>query len=818
MLFLSSIWLLTFFISKRVEQEMTAQMEQQQFSTVSYIADSIEGQVKLRLNSLSSVADIITPELIATPGKLREFLRLKPILRTLFQTGVVVILPDGRGIADYPVLPGRTGALFSELEYFKDVMETGRPAVGKPRIGRFSKEPVIGFAVPVKTSSGKIIAVLTGYTLLTDPTLLGSYKNFAQKDFADILTLVSPKHKLIITGTDPTRMLTPTPNTGVNPLFDRFMSGFEGSGVAVNSRGVKLLLSAKQIPTPGWFVRMGLPTDITFAAIRSTKNWAYAIAFGMSLLSSLFAWLLIRQTMRPLYDASTLIEDITDGKTPQQNIPVSQDDEIGQLIRIFNKHFNYRMGVEEKLNQSMSLLNATLESTTDGILVVDNAGAITSFNERFVALWRIPKAIIDTHDDKQALEFVLNQLKDPNQFIDKVKELYANPEASSFDVLEFKDERIFERYSMPQKVDGKTIGRVWSFHNITERKKIEKNLLDSEERFRLAMAGANDGLWDWNLLTNHVYYSPRWKSMLGYAEDELESHIDTWKSVVHPDDMEPTLSLVSDFLEGRAVKYEIEFRLRHKDGQYLNILSRATVVRADDGKPLRLVGTHVDITERKKAEQQITQSLKEKEILLRELYHRTKNNMQVIISLLRLQSINIDDKKTLQILEDTKSRIQAMALVHEKLYKAKNLSRVILGEYIKDLANALMQSHNPDMEQISLHVDVENIGVSIDTITPLGLAINELMINALKYAFPNNRKGEIIIRAGFKEDKIIELTFSDNGIGMPPKVNIEKSESLGLKIVHALIVLQIKGTLEMIVQNGTIFIIRFKDKDILEGI
>jgi PAS domain S-box-containing protein len=470
-----------------------------------------------------------------------------------------------------------------------------------------------------------------------------------------------------------------------------------------------------------------------------------------------------------------------------------------------------------------------------------------------------------------------------------------------------------------------------------------KQLQESEERFHLAMLGANDGLWDWNLLTDRVYYSPRWKSMLGYAEEELESHLDTWKRVVHPEDLERSLYSISDFLEGRADKYELEFRLQHKDGHYSDILSRATLVRGADGKPLRLVGTHVDITERKqseeklrkseqqllesqrvahlgswdlnlvsqelewsdetyrlfdkspgdfvpsfnefarlvhpddhatmetnflkalesdttpyhvavriindsgrewvmeafgvvrrdssgkalsifgtaqditeqkKDEEQIQQSLLEKETLLRELYHRTKNNMQVIASLLNLQSRGIDDKKTLQILEDTKNRIHSMALVHEKLYKAKNLSQVYLSDYIKDLANALMKSHNAGKEQISLHIDVGNIPVSIDTIVPLGLVINELTTNTLKYAFPGNKKGEIIIKARLNEEGIIELTFSDNGIGMSKNINLNKTESLGLTLVRTLVVSQIKGKLEMQTQNGTTFIIKFKDKDI----
>lgn len=146
--------------------------------------------------------------------------------------------------------------------------------------------------------------------------------------------------------------------------------------------------------------------------------------------------------------------------------------------------------------------------------------------------------------------------------------------------------------------------------DITRRKDSEKTLSMSEERFRLAMLGANDGLWDWDLRTDKVYYSPRWKSMLGYSDDELEENLDTWKRLVHPDDMGPALASAHDFIEGRADKYELEFRLRHKEGHYVDILSRASLIRGGDGQALRLVGTHVDITERKKATSELLRSEK----------------------------------------------------------------------------------------------------------------------------------------------------------------------------------------------------------------
>lgn len=371
-LFLCSIWLLTFYISGQLERDMADQIEKQQFSIASYIANIIEHQVKLRISSLNAIASSITPELIAHPNKLRKFLRDRLLLSTLFQTGVVVISKDGNGITDYPALLGRGGASYTELEYFKEVVTTKRPSVGRPRMGRFSNKLGIGFAVPVLTQSGELVAVLAGYALLSDPLLFGLFENSIYKDFPDGLLLSSPKYRMHIIGSDPSRIMTPTPATGINPLFDRFMAGFEGSGNTVNIRGIRIFLSARQIPTPGWFVRVGLPTEMAFAPIHKMKILVYSIALGLSILSCLLVWLVIRQALRPLYAASRLIRDITEERLPLQNIPVSQPDEIGQLLSSFNVHLNYRKEAEQALaKKSLQLedLNKNLEARVEEELV-----------------------------------------------------------------------------------------------------------------------------------------------------------------------------------------------------------------------------------------------------------------------------------------------------------------------------------------------------------------------------------------------------------------------------------------------------------------
>lgn len=233
--------------------------------------------------------------------------------------------------------------------------------------------------------------------------------------------------------------------------------------------------------------RIGLDTDWLQKEIDRSRQMAYIFSlavFGVIFLGSIMALKIAERIAEPILLLKEAAEKVGKGEYDQE-VYVESNDEVGNLAASFNrmvmdlKNLRAELVDKESLDKTLSLLTATLESTADGILVVDTGGKMVSYNQKFIEMWRIPKYIIDSRDNNQALAFVLEQLKAPDEFLKKVRELYAQPDAESFDMLDFKDGRVFERYSRPQIIGGSYVGRVWSFRDVTERKKTEGEL---EER------------------------------------------------------------------------------------------------------------------------------------------------------------------------------------------------------------------------------------------------------------------------------------------------------------------------------------------------
>ena len=239
------------------------------------------------------------------------------------------------------------------------------------------------------------------------------------------------------------------------------------------------------------------------------------------------------------------------------------------------------------------------------------------------------------------------------------------------------------------------------------------------------------------------------------------------------------------------------------------IFSRDYIPLLVDGNYHYHLWQYEDITERRTNEERIHNSLKEKEVLLKEIHHRVKNNLQVISSLLYLQGTQIRDKQTAQVFKDSQSRVKAMALVHERLYQSSDLARIDFAGYVQDVTHHLLRSYQTSQTNIRLNLDVDPVSFNIDTAIPCALIVNELVSNSMKYAFANRCDGEIRIRLAQESDDNLNLLISDNGIGFPENMSLEKTDSLGLQLVHNL-TSQLNGTVQIRNRGGAEVDIRFR--------
>jgi two-component sensor histidine kinase len=215
-----------------------------------------------------------------------------------------------------------------------------------------------------------------------------------------------------------------------------------------------------------------------------------------------------------------------------------------------------------------------------------------------------------------------------------------------------------------------------------------------------------------------------------------------------------------------------------------------------------------ELLERRRANARINASLREKEVLLKEIHHRVKNNLQIISSLLELQSVTVRDDKTLDVFKECRNRVRSMALVHERLYQAKDLASIKSAEYVDSLLASLRASYMANSNQVTLHARVKKAFLNIDTAIPCGLIINELVSNALKYAFPDGRSGRIEVQLRSVANDDLMLLVRDNGVGLPSSIDVWNTETLGLQVV-TLLTSQHNGTIDLDRNGGTTFRITF---------
>jgi len=367
--------------------------------------------------------------------------------------------------------------------------------------------------------------------------------------------------------------------------------------------------------------------------------------------------------------------------------------------------------------------------------------------------------------------------------------------------------RSFLTRVIPLKDDA---GRVqqWFGTNtdISELKRVERELRASEALYRAIGESIDYGVWVCAPDGRNTYASESFLKMVGITQEQCSNF--GWGNVLHPDDAERTIAAWQECIRAEG-KWDMEHRFRGSDGQWHHVLARGVPVRNEQGEVTSWAGINLDINQLKQAEEQVKASLAEKEVLLREIHHRVKNNLQVIASLVSLQAEGLDDDRMREELSDVCDRVHSIALVHEKLYQTGELAQLNFANYATSFLESLWESHDVLVEKIQLKIAITPISLPIETAVPCGLILNELAGNALKHAFPKGSGGEVMVGLKYNPaNGTACLRVRDNGIGLPVGLDWRHSSSLGLRLVQILAG-QLRGTVETGAGPGAEFQVNF---------
>jgi PAS domain S-box-containing protein len=489
---------------------------------------------------------------------------------------------------------------------------------------------------------------------------------------------------------------------------------------------------------------------------------------------------------------------------------------------IQHRDITARKKAEEALEKEKAYLQHLFDMAPEGIIVHDLQGNLLQANKVFLSMFGYESGEV-LGEDIDGLIVPDEELEEAHQLTRDVSNgKYFNIET----IRKRKDRSNFDVsiIGSPIVVEGQQIAVYAIYRDITSQKKAEEALKNERSLYmdlvtsqpagvyRLRVKPTEtweEGKWAEKVGTNYKLemVSDKFCQILGVTRDECEANATIVVDKIHPNDSDSftvqNVKALKEFIpfswEGRIVR----------QGQSVWVHFGSIPRKMENGDTV-WTGILLDITENKKAEEQIIASLKEKEVLLKEIHHRVKNNLQIIASLLNLQTSYVKDEQYKKMFLESQNRVRSMSLVHEKLYKSKDLSGIDFSEYINSLMNDLYTSYGITQDDVELSTDILKERMPIDIAIPCGLIINELASNSFKYAFKQKgKKGRIFISLIKDKDGKYRLEVSDNGPGMGKDINLKKIRTLGLQLVDALVT-QLDARVSITNKNGAKVVVEFK--------
>lgn len=485
---------------------------------------------------------------------------------------------------------------------------------------------------------------------------------------------------------------------------------------------------------------------------------------------------------------------------------VARDTE-GKPIRFIGTHrdISERKRIEEAMREDEARLAGIIDNTPAGYFYIDREGRFKRVNNSWLHMhgYDSPGEVIGQH-------FSLTQVKvDQEQAEKNVEFLFDGGSIQTGDFSRrCKDGSVrYHTFSAHPVVRGNKVEGLEGFIiDITDRKLAEEALKKSEEKFRALVENINDVFYELDGEGRLQYSSPSVERILGYNQSEVIGR--SIADFLVPEDIISAVNNIQTVMFGSIAPRE--YRVRRKSGEIAWIRVSSSPVKKGD-QVVGIRGILADITELKQAEEKIKASLLEKETMLKEIHHRVKNNLQMISSLLNMQSSYLQDEKTKEALNESMARVRTMAAIHSQLYQSNDLANVNFDQFIRDLVGNISQSYRKVSCPIEINADVDgDMHLSIEIAIPCGLIITELLSNALKHAFPTGKEGNVDIRIRSENQQMV-LTIQDNGIGIPGSVDVKKVKSMGMELVHILVG-QLSGNIDVKVGSGTLWTIMFPIK------
>ena len=456
------------------------------------------------------------------------------------------------------------------------------------------------------------------------------------------------------------------------------------------------------------------------------------------------------------------------------------------------ENITVRKQAEEALRKSEDRYRALFDNNPVDTVIVDREAKITEYN---LARKRSDGRLPNINNDVMYKDYAAKHKTD---MLGELMECIRSGESKKFLEQKYKDK------FLDIKIAPFSEGAIITSINVTDRKRAEEELRESESRYRSVFENTGTATLIVEEDTILSMVNREFEQLFGYSKEEIEGK-KSWTEFVAKEDLEK----MKEYHRLRRIdpasaprNYEFQFIDRY--GDIKDIFITVAVIPGTN----KSIASFSDITERKQAENKIRKSLKEKEVLLSEIHHRVKNNMQIVSSLLNLQSEYVKDKESLEMFKESRDRIFSMASVHEKLYQSKDLARIDFDDYIRSITKHLFRAYVVDPNAVRLNVNCSDVALNINKAVPCGLIINELISNALKHAFPEGRKGEITVDFHPDGDNRLTLVVSDNGVGFPEDTDTSDTGTLGLRLI-SILVNQLKGTMEIERDAGTSFKITF---------